>query len=98
MEENRDELQFQKAMRASELILKYLHEELSDLDQKELDLWVEETNLNHQTFTELSNPDSLNASLQELARFESAKKKSFERICAIADDGERKNEVGRVKS
>lgn len=101
MEENRDELQFQKAMRASELMLKYLHEELSDLDQKEFDLWVEESNLNRQTFTELSKSEGLNAGLQELSRYdvEQAKKKSFEKIFATADNSaEKRNGIGRIKA
>lgn len=86
MEDNREELQFQRARHTSELILKYLHGELSDAEQRELDTWIDESDSNRETFAALSNAASLNKSLNEFASFdlESSRKKLFEKIFATA--------------
>jgi ferric-dicitrate binding protein FerR (iron transport regulator) len=103
MEENMDELQFQKAMHISELVMKYLRGELSDFEQKEFDSWIEECDSNRETFSELSNAASLNAGLHEFGRYdmEIARKKLFEKIFVTKgqeNSAKQNNGVDRVKS
>lgn len=103
MEINREELQFERAIYTSKLVLKYLQEELSDSEQKELDVWIEESESNRETFSALTNSANLNAGLQEFARYdvEAGRRKLFEKILTAKDQdslGKESDGVGLIKS
>jgi hypothetical protein len=88
MEVNSEEKQFEQAIHTSKLILKYLQGKLSDSEQQELDVWIDQNESNRETFSALTNPASLNAGLHEFHTYntEAARKKLFRKLFATTTD------------
>lgn len=82
MEDNKEELQFHRATHTSELILKYLRNKLSRSEQKDLNSWIKENELHHQTFSELNNSTGLSTGLYEFDKYDidAARKKLIEKL------------------
>jgi transmembrane sensor len=65
-----DEHQLNEAFRTSDLIVKYLQEELDEREQQELDIWIDQSPANRELFSELSNAGRLKALMGEYGKFD----------------------------
>lgn len=69
-----------KALRASELIVKYLEGSLEDDEPQELDSWTEESDENRLLFSELTDPDQLQLHLMEFDRLNAGKNAALRKV------------------
>ena len=58
------------ALRAAELILRYLHGVLTENEQTELDIWIEESEENRMIFSDMTNPRKLKPQMDEYEKFD----------------------------
>jgi ferric-dicitrate binding protein FerR (iron transport regulator) len=70
----------EQALRASELIVKYLENSLEDDEPQELDSWTEESEENRLLFSELTDPEQLQMHLLEFDRINAGKKAAWRKV------------------
>lgn len=75
-----DQQNLEKAFRASELIVKYLQNELQPDESQELDSWTEESDENRALFSELTNTEQLQRDLLEFERLNAGKRAALRKI------------------
>ena len=66
----KEEKKITSAFRAAELIQKYLLGVLTDAEQLELDIWVEDSDENRRLFSDLTNPNRLKPQYDEFDQFD----------------------------
>ncbi len=66
----KEEKRIAAAFRAAELIQKYLLGVLTDAEQLELDVWIEDSDENRRLFSDLTNPKRLKPQYDEFEKFD----------------------------
>lgn len=66
--------------RPSELIIKYLKQDLSPVESEQLQNWRDSSETNNLLFQEITNPETLSQSLQIFYNIEQGKEKAHKNI------------------